>query len=130
QNFERFASSLQLAKRDAEKIVSKVKDYEFIAMDPHTAYAISALDLSVSFAFPEDISPGAVELKNLSLKSNCVVVLADYQRGTKIEEIAVKIAEKERCGIASLKVVSDLSPESMLVYNAVSLSNPEYRESR
>ncbi|MEM0202535.1 MAG: zinc ABC transporter substrate-binding protein [Archaeoglobaceae archaeon] len=127
QNFERFTSSLRLATRDAEKIVDKVRDYDFIAMDPHTAYAISALNLSVSFAFPEEMSPGAVELRNLSLK-RCVVAIADYQKGTKIEEMAVKIAEEKRCGIAVLKVVSDLSPESVLIYNAVSLSNPEHKE--
>uniref|UniRef100_A0A7J3M3K4 Zinc ABC transporter substrate-binding protein n=1 Tax=Archaeoglobus fulgidus TaxID=2234 RepID=A0A7J3M3K4_ARCFL len=129
QNFERFVISFQLATKDAEKIVKKMRDYDFIAMDPHTAYAISALNLSVSFVFPEEAFPGAVELGNLNLKK-CVVTIADYQRETKIEEMAVKIAEEKQCGIAVLKVVSDLSPESMLIYNAVSLSNPEYKENR
>lgn len=127
QNFEKFTTSLQIAKRDAEKIVEKVKNYEFIAMDPHTAYAISALNLRVSFVFPEETFPGSVELKNLS-SNECVVAIAEYQKGTKIEEIALKIAKEKDCGIAVLKVVSDLTPESTLIYNAVSLSNPERRE--
>ncbi|MFN3384664.1 MAG: metal ABC transporter substrate-binding protein [Archaeoglobaceae archaeon] len=128
QNFERFVSSMQLTMEEAEKIVSKVKDHDFVAMDPHTAYAISALNLSVSFAFPEEVSPGAVELGKLRLKDKCVVAIAEYQKGTKIEEIAVKIASEKKCGIAVLQVIADLSPESMLIYNAVSLSKPEYIE--
>ncbi len=130
QNFERFVDSMQLTMKEVEKIVANVKDHEFVAMDPHTAYAISALNLSVSFAFPEEVSPGAVELGKLRLKDKCVVAIAEYQRGTKIEEIAVKIASENRCGLAVLQVITDLSPESMLIYNAVSLSKPEYVENK
>lgn len=127
QNFLAFKASLEIAKRDAEKIVENVKDRDYIAMDPHTAYAISALNLSISFAFPEDVAPSALELRNLSSKS-CVVAIAEYQRGTKIEEMALKIANEKGCGIAVLKVISDLTPESMLIYNAAILSNLEEGE--
>lgn len=121
RNFEKFVSSMQVAMRDSEKIVNPVKNYEFVAMDPHTAYAISALNLNVIFAFPEEVTPGAIELKNLS--NNCVVAIAEYQKGTKIEEMALKIAQEKNCGVAVLKVLSDISPESMLISNAVILSN-------
>lgn len=121
QNFEKFVNSLEIARKDAEKIVREIKGYDFVAMDPHTAYAIAALNLNVVFAFPEEISPGAVELRNL--QKECIVTIAEYQKGTKIEEIAVKIAEEKKCRIAVLKVISDLSPESILLFNAASLSN-------
>ncbi|MCS7119494.1 MAG: zinc ABC transporter substrate-binding protein [Archaeoglobaceae archaeon] len=128
KNLEKFVESLNRAKNDVNKIVKNVKDYDFIAMDPHTAYAIYALSLNVKFAFPEDIPPSAVQLPKL--KGECIVVIADYQRGTKIEEIAEKIAEEMGCGISQVDVISDISYEFRMILNAVKLSNPEFRRER
>ncbi|MDK2876666.1 MAG: zinc/manganese transport system substrate-binding protein [Archaeoglobaceae archaeon] len=129
KNYESFKKAIELAEKDAEKIVSKVRDYSFVAMDPHTAYAISALGLKVSFVFPEEITPSAEEIRRIKQFENCVLVIADYQGGTKIGEMAKQIAKESKCGIAKVKVVSDLSYESLLISNAVALANPSFIES-
>lgn len=128
KNYEDFKKAIELAKRDAEKIVSKFKDHSFVAMDPHVAYAISALSLRVSLAFPEEITPSAEELQRIKHFERCVLVIADYQEGTKIAEMAKQIAEESKCGIAKVKIVSDLSYESLLIVNAVALANPSFME--
>lgn len=125
RNYEDFKKSLELAEKDAKKLVSNVKDYEFIAMDPHTAYAVSALGLKVSYAFPEEIAPSAFEIENLKAEK-CVFVIADYQEESKLGEIAKQMAVEKGCGIAKVKVISELSFESQLLANAVSLSNPQF----
>jgi len=129
KNYRNFKKAIELAEKDARKIVSDVKDYSFVAMDPHAAYAISALGLKVSLAFPEEVTPSAEELKGIDRLRNCVLVIAEYQEGTKVEEIAKQIAKESKCGIAKVKVVSNLNFETMLIANAVSLANPLFSES-
>ncbi|MEM0350731.1 MAG: zinc ABC transporter substrate-binding protein [Archaeoglobaceae archaeon] len=126
KNFERFVHHLSKTERDAEKIVSKVKNYDFIAMDPHVAYAISALKLNVSFVFPEEISPSILEIPKK--RGNCILVMAEYQKGTKLEEVAKKLASEMECGISVIDVLSNISYESRLVLNAARLSNPQIVE--
>jgi len=129
KNYKDFKKAIEAAEKDARKIVSDVKDYSFVAMDPHAAYAISALGLKVSLAFPEEVTPSAEELKGIDRLRNCVLVIAEYQEGTKVEEIAKQIAKESKCGIAKVKVVSNLNFETMLIANAVSLANPLLSES-
>ncbi len=129
KNYQNFKKAIEFAEKDAEKIVSKVKDYSFVAMDPHAAYAVSALNLKVSLAFPEEVTPSVEELSRVGQLRNCVLVLAEYQEGTKLEEIAKQIAREYKCGMATVRVVSDLNFETLLISNAVSLSNPSFAES-
>ncbi|MEG9194639.1 MAG: zinc ABC transporter substrate-binding protein [Candidatus Methanoglobus sp.] len=128
KNYQDFKKAIEFAEKDAEKIASKVRDYSFVAMDPHAAYAVSALGLNVSLAFPEDVTPSAEELARLGQLRNCVLVLAEYQEGTKLEEIANQISEEYKCGMAKVRVISDLNFETLLIANAVSLSNPSFAE--
>ncbi|MCS7129885.1 MAG: zinc ABC transporter substrate-binding protein [Archaeoglobaceae archaeon] len=125
-NYREFERSLMNAKKDAEKLVKELKDFDLIAIDPHSAYAISALGLNVSIAFPEEISLSAMEIQNLKRFEKCIIVIPDYQEKTKVGEIAKQIAREVGCGIAKVKVVSELSFESQLISNAFSLSNPIY----
>ncbi|MEM0302413.1 MAG: zinc ABC transporter substrate-binding protein [Archaeoglobaceae archaeon] len=129
RNYEEFREAVERAQRNAEKIVSKVKDYDFVAMDPHSAYAISALALKVAFVFPEEIPPGGMEIQKLSGLKNCVIVIADYQEGTKIGEIAEEIAKESGCGFTKVNVMSDLDFDVQLLANAVLLANPSFRDS-
>ncbi|MCX7999586.1 MAG: zinc ABC transporter substrate-binding protein [Leptospiraceae bacterium] len=128
KNYEDFRKSVEIAENLAEEIVSKVQNYDFIAMDPHTAYAISALQLKVSMAFPEDLTPAMREIGEVK-EGKCIVVIAEYQEKTKIEEIAKQIAMEKKCGISKVKILSDMSFEAQLVSNSVLLSNPVYLSS-
>lgn len=123
--FERFAEKIRDAERDAKKIVASVKDYDFIAMDPHVAYAISALDLKLLFVFPEEIPPAFADIPKK--KGDCIVVIAEYQKGTKLEEIGRKMATDIGCGIAFVDVMSEIDYSSRLILNAAKLSNPEFK---
>jgi len=129
KNYQDLKKAIEFAEKDAKKIVSKVKDYSFVAMDPHVAYAVSALGLNVSLAFPEEFTPSAEELSRMGQLRNCVLVLVEYQEGTKLEEIAKQISEDYKCGMAKVRVISDLNFETLLIANAVSLSNPSFAES-
>lgn len=121
-----FESSVSSAKKDVEKLVRNVKSFDFIAIDPHAAYALSALGLKVSIAFPEEIGVSVSEIRKLTQFEKCILAVPDYQIETKVGEIAKNIAREAKCGIAKIKVVSDLSFESQLISNAYSVSNPIY----
>ncbi|MEM2727343.1 MAG: zinc ABC transporter substrate-binding protein [Archaeoglobaceae archaeon] len=129
ENYSKFEKSLDNAKNDAEKLIKGMENFNFVAMDPHSAYAISALGLKVFLAFPEDISLSASEIQNLKKLEKCILVIPDYQENTKLGEIARQIAKNVGCGISRVKVVSDLSIESQLISNAFSISNPIYLNS-
>lgn len=129
RNYENFRNSIELARLEAQEIVSKFRNYNFIALDPHSAYAISALSLNVVFVFPEEVFPSANELESLKKLQNCVIVVTEYQENTKIGEMANQIAEEIGCGVARVKVISELSFESQLIANAVLLSNPTFKAS-
>ncbi|MEM2086376.1 MAG: zinc ABC transporter substrate-binding protein [Archaeoglobaceae archaeon] len=128
-NYLKFEDSLANAKRDAEKLTERMKDSNFIAIDPHSAYVVSGLGLKVSLAFPEDVTLSASEIQSLKRFEKCILVIPDYQEDTKLGEISKQIAKEVGCGISKVKVVSDLSFESQLVSNAFSISNPIYLDS-
>lgn len=132
KNFENFTSSLELLKRESEKIVSGVKNLKFVAIDPHVAYAISALNLSVfSVLFAEDVAPNMVRIEEIEkIAGECVLVIADYQTETKLGEIAEKTAQKYNCRVAEVSIFSNLSYEAQLLKNALSLSNPKVIEKK
>lgn len=129
ENYLNFERSLANAKNDAEKLTKGMENFNFVAMDPHSAYAVSALGLKVSLAFPEDISLSASEIQNLKKLEKCILVIPDYQENTKLGEIAKQIAKNVGCGVSKVKVVSDLNIESQLISNAFSISNPIYLSS-
>ncbi|MEM1578919.1 MAG: metal ABC transporter substrate-binding protein [Archaeoglobaceae archaeon] len=132
RNFENFVLSLEIAKRDSEKLVSGVKNLKFVAIDPHVAYAISALNLSVfSILFSEDIAPNAFRIEELrKIAGDCVLVIGDYQLETKLGEIAEKTAQEYNCRIAEISVFSNLSYEAQLLKNAISISNSRVIEKK
>ncbi|MCS7144009.1 MAG: zinc ABC transporter substrate-binding protein [Archaeoglobaceae archaeon] len=128
RNYENFRKEMENAKIFAKEIVSKVQDYDFIAMDPHVAYAISAVQLQVSMAFPEDLTLSMHEIGEVK-ESKCVLVIAEYHEKTKLEEIAKQIALEKKCKISKVKILSNMSPEAQLISNSVLLANPNYPNS-
>lgn len=129
RNYEELKEDVERAQINAKKIVSKVRDYSYVAMDPHSAYAISALGLKVAFVFPEEVSPSGLEIQGLRELEKCVIVIADYQEGTKLGEIAEEIAKESGCGFTKVNVISDLDFDAQLLTNAVLLANPTFKGS-
>ncbi len=125
KRFERFVEEVGKAKADAEYIVRTVKHYDFIAMDPHTAYAVAALKLNTSFVFPEEVPPSLKEIPKK--KGNCIVVIAEYQKGTKLEDIGRELAKELNCGFSAIDVMTEIRYSSKLISNAAKLSNPEFK---
>ncbi|MCC6027683.1 MAG: zinc ABC transporter substrate-binding protein [Archaeoglobus sp.] len=123
--FERFVEEVRKAQTDAESIVRTVKHYDFIAMDPHTAYAVAALKLNTSFVFPEEVPPSLADIPKK--KGNCIVVIAEYQKGTKLEDIGREIARELNCGFSAIDVMTEIRYSSKLISNAAKLSNPEFK---
>ncbi|MDI9646171.1 MAG: zinc ABC transporter substrate-binding protein [Archaeoglobales archaeon] len=118
QRYYEFEERVERAEVQAKSLL-KENGY-YVASDPHVAYILAQFVEVKAILFEEFTQ--IVDLRSLKVEKPCYIVLADYHRGTKVEEISKNFASENECKLAYTIIFSSLDYDATIIANAARIS--------